>query len=102
RSDDFHRLLMGDAQMANDFVRVQRDAEIIQNALRLADHGSGSKQDAGGFAAEKDVFGHGEVGNQCEFLIYDADALMANRSGIAEPERLSIDRHVTGVWRNRA
>jgi hypothetical protein len=69
-------LLLADAQFGDAALGVDVDAKVPQQALRRSDNTASIDQHAGDqrLAAEEDVIGHAQVGNEIELLMDDRHA----------------------------
>ena len=76
RLGDFHHLLFGDRQIADDGARIEGQVEMGEQLRRLAVELVLVEQQAEGplrLAADEDVLRDGEVIHQLQFLMNDAD-----------------------------
>ena len=78
---NFDQLLLGDAEPGHLFVQVDRDFELVERGFgngpnRLAVDDRHPQQPLFWPAAQRDVFGDGQPGDQAHLLIDGADALV--------------------------
>ncbi len=87
RLGDLHQLLLADAQTADPSVRIELDAQPLQQLRGRATASSCDRAQSPAMrrlAAEKDVVGDGQLRNQVQFLVDDGDAC---RLGVADAAR---------------
>ena len=95
----FHHLLVGHAQIADEGMGVDLHAKVVQQLLRLAEHGApvhleGVFHDR---PAHEDVFRHGQLLGEVQFLIDDGDAQFLRVGGRADVHFLSVDEYLALV-----
>ena len=108
RLGDLDELLLGDREAAGDPVGVEPDAEPLEDRRGLGVHRTAVDAPAGaeGLAADEDVLGDGQVGEQRRLLVDDGDPGVARggRAGSARPRRRrsGAPRRRAGARRRRS
>ena len=91
RAGDGDDLALGDGEGFDDRLRVERDAEPVEQRAGLAVHAAivDEAEAADRLAAEEDVLGDAEIGLEVELLVHrdDAEGLGVGRVGDRAPSR---------------
>ena len=99
RLGDFHHLLLGDGEGAHagsraDVAQMERIQQRV--GLRVLS-GLVQEQSPRGLAADVDVFGHGQILHQVDFLMDDADAQMLRFQSISDVDFPAVQRDSSSV-----
>jgi hypothetical protein len=96
---DLDDLLVGDGESLRHAVRIDRDAELVEQLLGAPAHLDAADQaePALRLASDEDVLGHREVGEQRGLLVDDRDARGLAVGHVAEADGLSRDDELAGV-----
>ena len=93
RLGDFDQLLFADPELGDATLRVNLDAEPLQERARglddapVVDEGAEDQR----LAAKEDVLGRGQFGNQVQFLVDDRDAGALGVLNAREANRRALD-----------
>ena len=93
RFGDFDHLLLGDAESVHRDARIDIEADHVENAFGFGINSATvdqARQPRRGFAAEEDVLGEIEIGNERELLKDDGDTEFAGGSGIVDRNRFAV------------
>ena len=95
--DDFNHLFLGDCQPGDAVRRQDVETDLVEIALNLLPHGGAVQQTPGAdFAAEKDIFLHGHLFRQVEFLVDQHDAKLFGAAIRRQPGLLSVQANLAG------
>ena len=87
RLGDFHRLLRGQREAARRAAHVERDAELGEDRLGLAEHLPPADHGAAILMADENVLGDVQIGKQQRFLIDRRDAHALRLGGARDRDR---------------
>ena len=102
---DLHHLALGERQRVGAGERVDVGADLVELLLGELAHGVpavDAAAHAGALAAEDDVLGGGEVGDQRLLLEHHADAVVGRVDDAAQPDLLAAHPDLAGVGADQA
>ena len=96
---NFHHLLIADGELAHQPVALKAQVQLRQQPVGLGVHGFpvDFAKAVDELAAEKDVFGDGELRNKVQLLVDDADAGFLGGFGAAKGGLLAEPQQRTGI-----
>ena len=96
---DLDQLLLAHAQAGDAGLGVELDAEAGEELSGGGDHGAAVEEEAGAerFAAEEDVGGDAELGDEVELLVDDGDARPFGVADAGEADGGAVDQDLAGV-----
>ncbi len=99
RLGDLHQLLLGDREPAGDAIRVDAHPQPGEDLLHLALHRTGVDAAAAAqrLAADEDVLGDRQVGEQRWLLVDDRDPALGGVARAVEEDVLAVDRQRSAV-----
>ena len=93
RARDLDQLLLGDRQLADDGLGLERRPQPLQHRPAAGGHGLAVDQAAAvDLVAQMDVLGHGQVRRQAQLLVDDGDAGALGRDRVGDLDRLAVDQ----------